>query len=314
MAIIDDARIGAGLSNSEPGSVSSSTSGSVGTGNVAARGDHSHDLGAHDHSDAAGGGTVAITDLTLAGSTANYFCMATAADAFAFQSGDEYIQDLVGAMFTSNTETGISIDYQDDDGTIDAVVSTEWVQDLVGTMIGGGSAQTNISVTYDDTNGELDFDVQASGSDTYILFNDGGTAIGAESNFTFDKSTETVTLSGPGTFALTGRAYGNIASLSDGASIAVDMSTGQNFTVTLGGNRAMANPSNAVAGQSGVFIIKQDGTGSRTLSWGNQYYFPGGTAPTLTTSASAIDIVPYFCESSSVIHCGAGLLAMAASA
>ena len=37
---------------------------------------------------------------------------------------DEEIQDIVGAMFSSNTETGITATYQDADGTIDLVVGT----------------------------------------------------------------------------------------------------------------------------------------------------------------------------------------------
>lgn len=36
---------------------------------------------------------------------------------------DEYLEDLVGAMLTGNTETGISVTYQDSDGTIDFVVN-----------------------------------------------------------------------------------------------------------------------------------------------------------------------------------------------
>ena len=39
-------------------------------------------------------------------------------------SADENIQDLVGAMFTSNTETGVTVTYQDGDGTIDLVIGT----------------------------------------------------------------------------------------------------------------------------------------------------------------------------------------------
>ena len=47
-----------------------------------------------------------------------------------------------------------------------------------------------------------------------------------------------------------------ITTLTDGATITPDFATSCNFTVTLGGNRAMANPSNPVAGQSGsIFIV-----------------------------------------------------------
>ena len=79
----------------------------------------------------------------------------------------EVIEDTVGAMFASNTETGISATYQDSDGTIDLVVSTtastitdfeESVEDVVGGMV-SSNTESGISVTYDDTDGTLDFNV-----------------------------------------------------------------------------------------------------------------------------------------------------------
>ena len=81
--------------------------------------------------------------------------------------------------------------------------------------------------------------------------------------------------------------------LTDGATIAVDFSTFINAVVTLGGNRALGNPTNEKVGQSGVIRIVQDGTGSRTLSYGTDWEFAGGTAPTLTTTASAQDLLFY---------------------
>lgn len=92
------------------------------------------------------------------------------------------------------------------------------------------------------------------------------------------------------------------ATLTDGATITPDFNAGINFIVTLGGNRTLANPSNAKAGQSGVILVKQDGTGSRTLTWGANFKWPAATAPTLSTTASRVDKVFYFCESSSIIH------------
>jgi hypothetical protein len=68
----------------------------------------------------------------------------------------EEIQDTVGAMFTGNTETGITVTYQDSDGTIDLELIDEYIQDVVGAMVTGNS-ETGIAVTYDDTNGKLDF-------------------------------------------------------------------------------------------------------------------------------------------------------------
>lgn len=96
---------------------------------------------------------------------------------------------------------------------------------------------------------------------------------------------------------------GEITALTDGATITPDLADSNNFSVTLGGNRTLANPSNIVAGQSGSFFITQDGTGSRLLSYGSYYDFAGGTAPTLSTTASAVDRIDYVVRTSTSIHC-----------
>jgi hypothetical protein len=96
---------------------------------------------------------------------------------------------------------------------------------------------------------------------------------------------------------------GIISTLTDGATITPDFAVANNFSVTLAGNRTLANPSNLTAGQSGVIIINQDATGSRTLAYGTNYDFGGGTAPTLTTTANAQDMIAYFVVSASRINC-----------
>ena len=93
-----------------------------------------------------------------------------------------------------------------------------------------------------------------------------------------------------------------ITTLTDGATITPNFQTSCNFTVTLGGNRTMANPSAMTVGQSGSIFIVQDGTGSRTLSWGSYWDFIQGSAPVLTTTASAIDRVDYVVRSATSIH------------
>ena len=102
---------------------------------------------------------------------------------------------------------------------------------------------------------------------------------------------------------LEGRYAVEIATLTDGATITPDFGANQNFTVTLAGNRTLANPSNMVVGQTGSIFIVQDSTGSRTLSYGTSYDFAGGTAPTLTTTASAVDRIDYVVRTSTSIHC-----------
>lgn len=93
-----------------------------------------------------------------------------------------------------------------------------------------------------------------------------------------------------------------IGTLTDGATITPDFAANCNFAVTLGGSRTLANPTNITAGQSGSIFIVQDATGSRTLSWGSYWDFPGGTAPTLSTAANAVDRIDYIVRSSTSIH------------
>ena len=94
---------------------------------------------------------------------------------------------------------------------------------------------------------------------------------------------------------------GTPVALTDASTVAVDLSLGNNFTLTLAGNRTLGAPTNVTAGQSGVIVVTQDGTGSRTLAYNSAYKFAGGTAPTLTTTASAVDVLAYYVESSSRI-------------
>ena len=104
-----------------------------------------------------------------------------------------------------------------------------------------------------------------------------------------------------------GAAVADIVSLTDGASIAINFNDGQNFAVQLTDNRTLENPTNCVPGQTGSIFVIQDGTGSRTLSFGANYKFPGGTAPTLSTGASACDRIDYITFTSSNVHAVATL-------
>jgi hypothetical protein len=97
------------------------------------------------------------------------------------------------------------------------------------------------------------------------------------------------------------RAYNPITTLTDAASIAVNFALGNNFLVTIGGNRTLAAPTNAVAGQTGQIYVIQDGTGSRTLSYNSVYQFVSGAAPTLSTGAADVDILVYSTRSASTI-------------
>ena len=95
---------------------------------------------------------------------------------------------------------------------------------------------------------------------------------------------------------------GTITALTDAATITPDFALSNNFSVTLAGIRTMANPTNLVAGQSGSIFITQDGTGSRTLIWNSYWDFATGVAPTLSTTAGAVDRVDYIVRTATSIH------------
>ena len=94
-----------------------------------------------------------------------------------------------------------------------------------------------------------------------------------------------------------------IVTLTDAASVALDLSTGNNFLVQLGGNRTLQNPTNVKVGQIGHVYLVQDGTGSRTLAYGTQYNFPSGTAPTLSTSVNSVDMLVYSARTTTALDC-----------
>lgn len=94
---------------------------------------------------------------------------------------------------------------------------------------------------------------------------------------------------------------GTISALTDGATITPDFAVANNFSVTLGGNRTLANPTNLTAGQSGAIWVTQDGTGGRTLAFQSHWDFTGGTAPTLATAANARNCIIYAVQSSTQI-------------
>jgi hypothetical protein len=94
---------------------------------------------------------------------------------------------------------------------------------------------------------------------------------------------------------------GEITALTSAATITPDFADSNNFSVTLDTSATLANPSNIVAGQSGCIWITQDGAGSRTLAYGSDWDFTGGTAPTLSAAAGAVDCLVYAVQSSTKI-------------
>lgn len=105
---------------------------------------------------------------------------------------------------------------------------------------------------------------------------------------------------------------GNEASLSIAGSIFTpDFNVQQHPIITLihaSCPCTIANPANqsGATGQVGIIVVQQSATGSDTVTWGANYKWPGGTAPTLSTAANAVDIFPYLVFSSTDIFMGTG--------
>ena len=76
--------------------------------------------------------------------------------------------------------------------------------------------------------------------------------------------------------------------------ITVSLANGTVQLLTLTGNATITMPT-ATAGKSFILLLKQDGTGSRTVTW-STVKWPAGTAPTITSTASKQDIFSFFAD------------------
>ena len=74
----------------------------------------------------------------------------------------------------------------------------------------------------------------------------------------------------------------------------ISLADGSFQVLTLTGNATITMPT-ATSGKSFIMFLKQDGTGSRTVTW-STVKWPGGTAPTVTSTASKQDIYSFFAD------------------
>lgn len=85
---------------------------------------------------------------------------------------------------------------------------------------------------------------------------------------------------------------GDLATAADGATVTFDLATSRRQIVTLGGNRTLAL-SNDADGMAFTILLKQDGGGSRTVTWWSGIKWPGGTPPTLTATGGKYDVFAF---------------------
>ena len=83
-------------------------------------------------------------------------------------------------------------------------------------------------------------------------------------------------------------------SANSSTAITLDLTNGTVQIITLTGNATITMPT-ATSGKSFVMMLKQDGTGSRTVTW-STVKWAGGTAPTITSTASRQDILSFFAD------------------
>ena len=96
-----------------------------------------------------------------------------------------------------------------------------------------------------------------------------------------------------------------------GSSKILDFDTNQNFIINMNASLTLGQPVTGQVGQTGFIVFKQDASGSRTLTLNSAFKNPGGTAPTLTTTANGIDVVGYIVSAPNEILLSTAQLAFA---
>ena len=203
--------------------------------------------------------------------------------------------DQTAAQIKTALENGIdSVHYVD--GSIDTVhigddqVTADKLANSINTEIAANTAKTGIT----------------SGQASAITANTAKTGITSS-----QASAITAALPKAGG-TMTGSVIGSTdTDATNTGNVTLDFSANQNFVLTLQGATTLVNPSTETVGQSGFITFIQDGTGGRTVAVGTDYETAGAAGITLSTAASATDIVPYVVVASNRILLGTPQLAFA---
>ena len=162
--------------------------------------------------------------------------------------------------------------------------STFSVSGLVPPANGGTGVANNSAMT-----------VTGSGNFAYTRTLTGTT------NVTFPTTGTLATLAGTETFTnktLTNPTVTNyvetLYAANTSTAITVALTNGTVQQLTLTGNATITMPT-AVAGKSFIIMLKQDATGSRSVTW-STVTWPNATAPTITGTASKQDIYSFFSD------------------
>lgn len=152
---------------------------------------------------------------------------------------------------------------------------------------------------------------QPGGTNTSVMFNDSG-SFGGGSGFTFNKSTNNVTIANSVTIGNVLTVNGSVqlgnnvlqngqlraykeflqANTSTTGSTSLDLSQSNVFRCVLVGNTTFtfANPPSTGIMYSFTLVVQQDSTGGRTITWPASAKWPGALLPPATTTANAVDV------------------------
>ena len=189
-------------------------------------------------------------------------------------------------------------------------IAASYISGLTGEVTGAGNA----TVVADNIIDEANLKVSNTPTNGYVLTAQSGASGGL--TWAADSTTDSTKLPLAGG-TLTGTLTAKVATTatdtdtSNTGNITLDFSANQNFVLTLTGNITLVNPSTEAVGQSGFIAFLQDSTGGRTVSLGTDYETAGAAGLTLTSTASATDLVPYLVVASNRILLGTPQLAFA---
>ena len=168
-----------------------------------------------------------------------------------------------------------------------------------GTAIGANSASTGAFTTASFADGAVGTPSITNSGDT-----DTGLYFSADNEISVATGgTQRLSVDSSGHLNHNGSASADISALTSASSVAVDFDTAQNFSLLLAHDVTIANPTNANVGQTGSIFITQSASSSHTVSFGSNWKFSGGTAPTATATNDAVDRLDYIVKSATEVHC-----------